>query len=107
MAISKVSASAKIAAIEMTSMPPAKALSEAVLPASELIAIDLTAPISQISELVESLRAKAPSAKIIAFGPHVHEAKLEAAQQAGCDHVMPRGAFHKQLDSILASIAEN
>ena len=82
-------------------------MADSDLSSPDLIAIDLTAPISDISGLVEALREKKPSAKIIAFGPHVHEAKLEAATQAGCDQVMPRGAFHKQIDAILASLAGN
>lgn len=107
MATSKVSAATKLAGVVMTSITPAKALAESNLSTPDLIAIDLTAPISDISGLVATLRDKVPSAKIIAFGPHVHEAKLEAATQAGCDQVMPRGAFHKQIDTILASLAGN
>ena len=107
MATSKVSAAAKLAGVVMTSISPAKAMADSDLSSTDMIAIDLTAPISDISGLVEALREKNPSAKIIAFGPHVHEAKLEAATQAGCDQVMPRGAFHKQIDAILASLAGN
>jgi hypothetical protein len=39
---------------------------------------------------------------IIAFGPHVHEALLDAATQAGCDEVFSRGQFFAQLDEIIS-----
>ena len=107
MAISKVSAAANIAGVAMTSISPSKALSESDFSKVGLIAVDLTASISDIAILVATLRDKAPETKVLAFGPHVHEAKLESATQAGCDQVMPRGAFHKQIDAMLASLAGN
>jgi hypothetical protein len=44
-----------------------------------------------------------PPRKIVAFGPHVHEAKLAAARSAGCDEVISRGRFHAELIEIVAS----
>jgi CheY-like chemotaxis protein len=40
--------------------------------------------------------------RIVAFGPHVHEERLAAARQAGCDEVVSRGQFFSQLEAILA-----
>ena len=47
-----------------------------------------------------------PPRAIIAFGPHVHEAKLAAAGAAGCDLVLTRGQFDAQMGSLLLSFAE-
>lgn len=35
---------------------------------------------------------------ILAFGPHVHQARLEAAKKAGCRWVMTRGQLHREAD---------
>lgn len=39
--------------------------------------------------------------RVVAFGSHVHTARLEEARQAGCDDVMPRSRFSAQLVPIL------
>ena len=69
-----------------------------------LVAIDL-ACVSDPAEMVEQLRQQAPDAKLLAFGPHVHKAKLEAAQAAGCDFVLSRGQFHRSAGAIFAELA--
>ena len=60
--------------------------------------LDARAVISQLRELTSAPRA------IIAFGPHVHEALLAAAKDAGCDRVLSRGQFHARVDEILAEV---
>ena len=40
-------------------------------------------------------------ARSIAFGPHVHMEKLNAAKAAGFGSVMPRGQFVSQISGIL------
>ena len=69
-----------------------------------LVIVDLSLGGLEIAELVASLR-ELPHAprRIIAYGPHVHEAKLQAAATAGCDAVFSRGEFNAQMDRILAS----
>lgn len=76
------------------SQPPAA--SEA-----RFIAIDLSAPIADLPGLVAQLRDASPSATLLSYGPHVHEARLQAARDAGCDLVISRGQFHKQLAELL------
>ena len=46
-----------------------------------------------------------PDVTTVAFGPHVHEAKLEAARNAGFQHVMPRSRFSADLVQILKAAA--
>jgi CheY-like chemotaxis protein len=73
-----------------------------------LCLVDLDLPDLDLPALVESLRsAAAPPAAIVAYGPHVHTAKLNAARQAGCDEVLTRGQFNKQVDSVLQKYCES
>jgi CheY-like chemotaxis protein len=66
-----------------------------------LVVVDLAMPAIRIGPLVSLLKSRTPAAKIVAFGPHVHEARLEEARRAGCDEVVSRGQFFAQLESIL------
>ena len=51
---------------------------------------------------MNQLRADAShSVHVVAFGPHVHEERLAAAREAGCDVVVSRGKFFAELDAIL------
>jgi CheY-like chemotaxis protein len=67
-----------------------------------LLILDLTTPGIDLPALVPQLRALAGRPQILAFGPHVHEARLQAAAEAGCDSVITRGQFHAQAQEILA-----
>lgn len=68
-----------------------------------LVIIDLTVSNLNVAATIEQLRAlPIPPRAVIAYGPHVHEARLAAAREAGCDEVFSRGAFNSQLDAILA-----
>ena len=70
---------------------------------ARLAIIDLAAASVDLAAVVLQLKARqdAPPT-IIAFGPHVHEDRLAAAEAAGCDEVLSRGKFFAQLDSIVA-----
>jgi DNA-binding NarL/FixJ family response regulator len=70
---------------------------------ARLAIVDLTVASADLAAIVAELKSRQHShPTVIAFGPHVHEARLAAAAQAGCDEVMSRGQFFAQLDSILA-----
>jgi CheY-like chemotaxis protein len=70
--------------------------------AAAVLFVDLALPALDVSALVNDLKnSGARPPRIIAFGPHVHEEKLAAAQQAGCDVVVSRGQFFAQVDSLL------
>ncbi len=72
--------------------------------APRLVVLDLSTPGVDAAVIVPQLRdlAAAPR-RIVAFGPHVHETRLAAAREAGCDEVVSRGRFHADLDEILTS----
>ena len=69
---------------------------------ADVLIVDLATPSLDLETLVNGLKAVATrSTRIVAFGPHVHEDRLEAAREAGCDVVMSRGRFFAEMDSIL------
>ena len=63
---------------------------------ADLVVVDLT----RVDDL-SAVRRAAPHSRIVAFGPHVDDAALEAARQAGIDEVMPRSRFFRQIDELL------
>jgi CheY-like chemotaxis protein len=66
-----------------------------------LVLLDLTTPGLDPRALFD--RLSEPRPKVIAFGPHVHEDRLQAARDAGCNLVLPRGQFFVQLERFLTS----
>jgi len=71
-----------------------------------LVLLDLSTAGIDPPKLVAAVRAQSPPPRaIIAFGPHVHEAKLAAARAAGCDLVLSRGQFDTQIGTILEQFA--
>jgi DNA-binding NarL/FixJ family response regulator len=69
---------------------------------TDLVIVDLSAPALDVAQLVECVKAIGEvHPKIVAFGPHVHEALLSAARDAACDEVISRGQFFAKLDSII------
>jgi CheY-like chemotaxis protein len=83
---------------EAGSPSAALALVEAESP--RLLIVDLETSGLDIAELISQLdQATRPS--VLAFGPHVHLARLESAREAGCDQVVSRGRFSSDLASLL------
>lgn len=71
-----------------------------------LVLIDLAAVGADMGAIVASLRRQASqSVRVCAFGPHVHEARLAAAREAGCDDVFSRGQLENKLAAILAELS--
>ena len=67
-----------------------------------LLLLDLNAWRWDLAEWVPRIRAAAyPPQRIVAYGPHVHAARLAAAAEAGCDEVLTRGQLHAQMDAVL------
>jgi DNA-binding NarL/FixJ family response regulator len=64
--------------------------------------VDLSTSSLDVASLLNQLKASEGSgARVVAFGPHVHEQRLAAAREAGCDVVVSRGQFFSQLEAIL------
>ena len=67
--------------------------------------VDLATPGLEL-DFVQQLKAgPAHGTRIVAFGPHVHKERLEAAREAGCDLVLSRGQFFNDLEAILKTEA--
>lgn len=64
---------------------------------ADVVVVDL----ARVDDL-SAIRRATPHSRIIAFGPHVDDAALEAARQAGIDDVMPRSQFFRQINELLA-----
>jgi CheY-like chemotaxis protein len=71
----------------------------------DLVICDLSAPGADPQSLVARLRQRRPNVAIVAYAPHVHEDRLRAATEAGCNEVLSRGQFDRQMDDILARYA--
>lgn len=97
---SKVTATARAhglpAAVART---PADAARKA--PPAGCVIVDLHLPGLDVPVLLGELRAAGSAAQVIGFGSHVDAETLKAARTAGCDRVMPRSQFVKELEAKL------
>jgi CheY-like chemotaxis protein len=86
---------------------PAEAAGRVADSAVVLVVIDLATVKVDLKEFVACLReAASQPLEIIAFGPHVHEDRLQAARDAGCNAVMSRGQFHAQAEALFRAVVE-
>jgi hypothetical protein len=65
---------------------------------ADVVVIDL----ARDAALVGAVRAAAPVARIVAFGPHVDTEVLEQATADGADVVLPRAKFFQDPAAALA-----
>jgi CheY-like chemotaxis protein len=99
----KIGARMEIAASEPALLTKLRAVDsgEAVV-----VLLDLSMSAIDAGQAVSALNALSPPPRaIIAFGPHVHEVKLDAARAAGCDLVLSRGQFNAQIGAVLERFA--
>lgn len=71
----------------------------------KLVIVDLAAPGLDVTALVGAISAWPARPTVIAFGPHVHKAKLAAARKAGCDQVLSRGEMVSGAGALMARYA--
>src|SRR5262245_45194910 len=76
-------------------------LAEALTPEIRLVPVDLAMVSADPAAIVGVVKEKAPGASVVAFGPHVHEARLQGARDAGCQQVLSRGEMHAKLRGVL------
>ncbi|MEX0643163.1 MAG: hypothetical protein WD468_10710 [Pirellulales bacterium] len=103
MVISRVSGAAAQLSIQLqTAANSQQAIRLCRDDAARVLVLDLATPSLDVAELVAAVKkggAAAPT--IVAFGPHVHEERLAAAREAGCNRVVSRGQFMGQLDTLI------
>ena len=101
---SRASGAAERLGVELVAVATAAAaLEKCEAEPVRLVLIDLTLPGLDLATLAAQLKASPSTPKLCAYAPHVHENRLDAARQAGCDQVLTRGQFNAQLDAILTS----
>ncbi len=72
---------------------------------SRVLIVDMRLPGLNVGALVSAVRdCREETLPIVACAPHVHEAKLSAAREAGCDAVITRGQLDRELGEIVASL---
>jgi hypothetical protein len=64
---------------------------------ADVVVVDLARHAARVAEV----RAAAPDARIVAFGPHVDTALLEQATRDGADAVLPRSRFFQDPTAAL------
>jgi DNA-binding NarL/FixJ family response regulator len=72
-------------------------------PAPELVIVDLNAR-QQPIEAIQRIRAERNGLRVLGFLSHVQTELAAKARQAGCDEVLPRSAFTKNLPEILSAV---
>src|SRR5688572_7330348 len=88
---SKVGDACRSAGCEFKAAPTVDRLIESVSE-STIVVLDLAMQNYDVADVITKLRSlQAAVRAILAFGPHVHEARLQAATDAGCDAVFARG----------------
>ena len=74
----------------------------------ELILVDLEGDESTWVGALEILKERKPvSTQVVAFGPHEQVATLERARALGCDLVLNKGEFNRDLAKILAELGSS
>ena len=70
-----------------------------------LILVDLEGDESIWSNVLENVdHQEAGGVKVVAFGPHENVAMLERARNLGCDLVMNKGEFNRDLPKIIERV---
>ena len=70
-----------------------------------LILVDLEGDQSIWSNVLEHIdHQEAGGVKVVAFGPHENVAMLERARNLGCDLVLNKGEFNRDLSKIIESV---
>jgi DNA-binding NarL/FixJ family response regulator len=101
---SRVVGSAKTLGVAVSLVPDQSGLADKLTADCRLALIDLSLDRLNLPAAVKAIRSASPAARIIAYGPHVDEAALLDAKEAGCDEVLTRGQFHKQYGELLAAL---
>ena len=98
---SKVTATAAAHGLAVTvRKSPEELLAAAAANPPAGVIVDLHTPGLEIETLIVRLNATGP-VRVIGFGSHVDKETLAAAKAAGCNEVMPRSKFVKELEENL------
>jgi CheY-like chemotaxis protein len=106
--ISKIAGAAERAGCTLATVASAaEVIARIAATPARLVVIDLSTTRDDLAHLVHAVRVQPePPVAILAFGPHVHEARLQSAREAGCDAVLSRGQFQATADAIFGQYAD-
>ena len=96
---SKVTATAAAHGLTVRVCKTPVALARELTAAPAAVILDLQTSELNVAGLLAGL--KVPRPPVIGFGSHVDKDTLDAAKTAGCDEVMPRSRFVKELEENL------
>ena len=101
--LSKIQETAKHLGVALQPAGPADALNLAIADVPSALIIDLNHGSGKALEVLRGLKSevKTKDIAVIAFVSHVQNELIAAARAAGCDQVLARSAFVKQLASLL------
>jgi CheY-like chemotaxis protein len=101
---SQVTSAAKAAGGEVTLAPSSEQLLAQARSgeAPAQVVLDLAAVGDEVSAVVANLRKEFPELTIIGYASHVIQSRLEAAREAGCDRVLTRGQFSREIPTLFA-----
>jgi ActR/RegA family two-component response regulator len=67
-----------------------------------LVLVDLEGDSETWPRIIEGIKREQNSnIRVVAFGPHADVASMEQARQLGCDEVLTKGAFTRDLSKVL------
>ena len=98
----KVLETAKQLGLQFKVAATADSLMELVATSPKLVIVDLNARNGAIAA-IERVRAEKNDVRMLGFLSHVQVDLAEQARAAGCDEVMPRSKFTRNLAQILSS----
>lgn len=109
MFLSRIREAARGAGLEVRTLRRAADLPTAAREGGRLVLLDAEDARLPWSEAVAALRAEPDVAElsVVAFYSHVHNEHAQAAQAAGCDRILARGALMRELPRLLAAAAES
>jgi CheY-like chemotaxis protein len=102
---SKISETAEQLGIEATfPRSPKKLIEQSTQSPPNLLVLDLNSMRFEPLELLKRLKSDETlrNVPVVGFLSHIHKDLAIAARELGCDHVMARSAFTKELPKILA-----
>ena len=99
---SRVSQAARQLELELTVVGSAEqALQAPAAGDTALVILDLGRVDADLLPCVQAIRTHMPKAAVVAYGPHVDETALASAHSAGCDLVLTRGQFDREMKPLL------
>ena len=104
--LAKILETAKATGVEVIRADTSRGPAGVIQQNPRAVIVDLNCRSTSAVGFVQTLKSDPATAtiRIIGFVSHVQEAVIAAAKAAGCDAVMARSAFSKQLPDILRGL---